>query len=379
MARFEPFHYEGTVWCVSVPTKCFVARRNGKVFVTGNTGMPKGFIKDKNWKGYGTGLKPVTEHWILARKPLGEKSVAANLERWLTGALRIDECRVGANAGWSYPNGKGGSPLHGGGFKDIPCEATKGRYPPHMILGHAPGCALTGTKKVKTGKAHRTKSGGDSFGGSRKKKVQPDMAYGDAEGNEIVPVFECTPGCPVALIDAQALAGGMHGAGKKRRGGLGTGRNAPLYRGQGRPDASNGTRFGDQGGPSRFWPTFHYCPKASRAEKEAGLGDEFEEKDWREGTKNSTPHSGQIYEQVGRKGAPRKNSHSTVKPVKLMRWLTRLIVHPGQRVLDPFAGSGSTGIGVLAEGSKFVGIEEDLEYWRIAGARLRHAEKAGVA
>jgi len=341
------------------------------------TGMgAKGSPKSDRWKGWNACLKPVAEHWILARKPLSEPSISANLERWLTGALHVDACQVGSNAGWSYPNGKGGSPLHGGGFKDIACEATKGRYPPHLVLGHAPGCQVTGTRKVKTGKAYRSKSGGNSFGGDRPKKPQPDLTYADQDGNEVVPVFDCVPGCPVAIIDAQGIVGGMHGAGAKRGGGLGTEANASIFRGQGRPSKSNGTRYGDQGGPSRFWPQFFYTPKASVREKNDGCED-LDPRDWREGTKRSTPRSGQIFDEYGRKGKDRPNSHATVKPVKLMRWLIRLTTHPGGLVLDPFNGSGTTGVAAILEGMRYLGIEggDDRSpyYCEVSARRIRMA------
>jgi len=63
----------------------------------------------------------------------------------------------------------------------------------------------------------------------------------------------------------------------------------------------------------------------------------------------------------------------TVKPVSLMRWLCRLITPPGGLVLDPFAGSGTTGIAAVAEGFDFVGIEMDPDHHAIAMARIEHA------
>lgn len=56
-----------------------------------------------------------------------------------------------------------------------------------------------------------------------------------------------------------------------------------------------------------------------------------------------------------------------------MRHLVRLICPPGGIVLDPFAGSGSTGVGCAAEGLRFFGIEQEEAYAEIARARLRHA------
>ena len=68
--------------------------------------------------------------------------------------------------------------------------------------------------------------------------------------------------------------------------------------------------------------------------------------------------------------APQKNSHPTVKPVKLMRYLCRLITPKGGTVLDPFMGSGSTGIAAKDEGFEFIGIEREKEYFEIAERRV---------
>lgn len=64
------------------------------------------------------------------------------------------------------------------------------------------------------------------------------------------------------------------------------------------------------------------------------------------------------------------NGHPTVKPTALMAYLCRLITPPGGLVLDPFAGSGSTGVGALREGFRFVGIEREDQYVAIAAARV---------
>ena len=57
-----------------------------------------------------------------------------------------------------------------------------------------------------------------------------------------------------------------------------------------------------------------------------------------------------------------------------MRWLCNLVTPPGGVVLDPFMGSGSTGKGALADGFRFIGIEQDPEYFEIACARIRRAQ-----
>ncbi len=106
-----------------------------------------------------------------------------------------------------------------------------------------------------------------------------------------------------------------------------------------------------------------YAAKAARAEREAGL-------------EQLAARRSPIFS--GRLTAPRANAHPTVKPIGLMRWIVRLVVPRGGLVLDPFTGSGSTGIAAVLEGRQFVGIEREAEYVAIARARIVHwAEERG--
>jgi hypothetical protein len=70
-----------------------------------------------------------------------------------------------------------------------------------------------------------------------------------------------------------------------------------------------------------------------------------------------------------------RSGHPTVKPTSLMRYLCRLITPPGGVVLDPFMGSGSTGLGAWREGFRFIGIEREAEYFTLAIHRLRAAQR----
>ena len=116
------------------------------------------------------------------------------------------------------------------------------------------------------------------------------------------------------------------------------------------------------GGASRFF----YCAKPSQAERDGGL-ENFVSK--------PSFNYGSIKKSEGRHGenTPRKNFHPTVKPVDLMRYLCRLVTQPGGIVLDPFMGSGTTGIAANLEGFNFIGIEMDEEYIEIARARITHS------
>ena len=73
---------------------------------------------------------------------------------------------------------------------------------------------------------------------------------------------------------------------------------------------------------------------------------------------------------IGQKGNG-KNNHPTVKPVKLMEYLVKLITRQGGVVLDPFAGSGSTGVAAKNLGMKYILIEREAEYCDIIKARLK--------
>ena len=67
------------------------------------------------------------------------------------------------------------------------------------------------------------------------------------------------------------------------------------------------------------------------------------------------------------------NNHPTVKPITLLKYLTKLITPPEGTVLDPFMGSGSTGLAALSEGFNFIGIENNDHYFEIAKRRLDEA------
>lgn len=124
--------------------------------------------------------------------------------------------------------------------------------------------------------------------------------------------------------------------------------------------------YGDEGSAARFF----YCAKTSRADRDEGL-EGFDKKPllWSSGTKNP----GSFQSEGTDKSA--RNSHPTVKPTELMRWLVRLVTPPGGRVVDCFTGSGSTGKACVLEGFHFTGIDldEEGEYLPIAKARILYA------
>ena len=127
------------------------------------------------------------------------------------------------------------------------------------------------------------------------------------------------------------------------------------------------------------WRRYFYCAKASRADRDEGLDSfDLKQKYYCDGRGNSLEIFGST--DGGRK--PIRNIHPTVKPTNLMRYLLRLVAPKGSTVLDPFMGSGSTGKAAMYENKernaayKFIGIEKDPEYCKIAEARIKAAKEA---
>lgn len=108
------------------------------------------------------------------------------------------------------------------------------------------------------------------------------------------------------------------------------------------------TVYADEGGASRFF----YCAKSSKSERNKGL---------------------EIREDSSISG----NFHPTVKPLKLISYLVRMVTPPNGIVLDPFNGSGTGAIACKIEGFNYVGIEKEKEYCDISEARIKGWDAKG--
>jgi DNA modification methylase len=330
----------------------------------------------ERWQGWGTALKPAHEPIVLARKPL-IGTVARNVLVHGTGALNVDGCRIDSGGVTSSSDsaglGKGyGSRdsepdrKYGKGIGGIVAEAhALGRWPANVALSHTESCQQVGTRRVKgshpTGDRAARGKAGDGYGFEANGKVDARV---DADGMETVAAWVCAPDCPVRLLDEQT--GEMASPAPYVRT---AGADSDIY-GDGLGRKGRGAMqdgYGDRGGASRFF----YVAKASSAERNAGLdgfepvhrvnGNKWTDQDYRV-ARGERPRSAE--------SGPRRNVHPTVKPVDLMRWLVRLVTPPGGTVLDPFAGSGTTGIAAVLEGFGFVGIEREAEHVTIARARI---------
>lgn len=147
-------------------------------------------------------------------------------------------------------------------------------------------------------------------------------------------------------------------------------------KGDGRSCDTNGNGWGmsrvgsdlhDAGGSAA---RYFYCAKPSGAERDAGLGGEELTGGERAGGR-AEGSAGLANPRAGTR-ARGFNDHNTVKPIALMRWMVRLVTPPGGTVLDPFMGSGTTGIAAHLEGFDFIGCELDPHHAATAELRIRH-------
>lgn len=236
------------------------------------------------WEGWGTALKPATEPICLARKPLSEKSIAANVLKHGTGALNIDGCRC---------------PVSAADARDVGRQINRSQrieddgYGMNRAAGEAGVCVV------------------------KPEGRWPANVITDGSG-EVVAAF---PDAPGQQFDVK-----------------GTEPSSPFANTYGdMPNRAGGASArGDQSSAARFF----YSAKAGPLDR------------------------------VGSK-------HATVKPVDLMRWLTRLVTPPGGLVLDPFAGSGTTGIACMAEQFDCTMIELEAEHVADIERKLAHLRGEG--
>jgi predicted RNA methylase len=270
----------------------------------------------RQWQGWGTALKPALEPITVARKPLGEKTVAANVLAHGTGGINVDGCRVGTD-GATKRSGQADYPRKDDGTEDRSgCWARSGHAIESVPQGRWP--------------ANLIHDGSD----------------------EVVGLFPHTG-------PSKAAARG------------GTNPN-PMDWGNYRPDGDIVKGHDDAGGSAA---RFFYCAKASKRDRDEGL-DGFAIKKAAGlpmrsagGDRGGEGMDGTKTDRL----TTRANNHPTVKPTDLMRYLCRLVTPPGGVVLDPFMGSGSTGKAALLEGFQFIGIEREAEYLEIAKARIEAA------
>lgn len=369
--KLDNVHYVGKVYCLKTETGAFVVRRNGKAFISGNSGFPKshniGLAIDKKngvesiviseikthdfskhngsmmsftttkeektstsnitikqaqneYAGYGTCLKPAYEPIIMARKPI-ENTVADNMLKYGVGGINIDECRVG-NETVSIHNAPAGT--FAGGERERGSDTnsyreSQGRFPANVIL-----------------------------------------TYDENDFDEVCGGFPNTN-------PSKQVLGGANRKSQTQEGTI-----SPCgWKETNRVKKTEG--YNDNGGSAC---RYFYCAKASKKDRDEGL----EEFTLSKTTDGCIRNNQETVREFGANSSLRRNSHPTVKPTELMQYLVRLVAPKGAIVLDPFCGSGSTGKACMYENTernanyKFIGIEMTEEYLPIIVARIDYAK-----
>jgi DNA modification methylase len=330
------------------------------------SGFPKSLNIEKagageKWAGWGTALKPANEPILLGRKPCSEKTVAANVLKWGCGGLNIDASRIAG---------------HNPSIDRRETARRTGTTP------GAPGEYGDTIKNRISPEAYKSEHPGESLG-----RFPANLVLSHNEDCEA----ECTTECAVALLDEQS------GVSKSSGGTKPIVTQTKFGQTSGRPQVP--FHFGDTGGASRFFKIFQdandvlfeshhitpedaeflktinrfsrflYCAKASKRERNEGC-EELGAKRTFGNDKGDGLGRG-----ISNSHIPNQNHHPTVKPTKLMQYLITMITPPNGTVLDPFAGSGSTGVAALKAGFKFIAIEREAEYMEICKARVEHERR----
>lgn len=266
----------------------------------------------QQWQGWGTALKPAHEPIALARKPL-IGTVAENVLSHRTGAMNIDVCRV--EGAWQ---------------RSGPCHDLRGgAYGSHETIHH---------------------------------NGMPNEQAAHPQGRW--PANVCHDGSDEVLAAFPESTTETNARSATNRDNEPSSERIYADRGGTSFTMKPGARRGDTGSAARFF----YCAKASREDRNEGCQSLPPRLlNWSSGTEN--PGSFQS-EGTNKTSA---NHHPTVKPTDLMRWLCRLITPRGGLILDPFAGSGTTGKAAVVESFRFIGIEQNPEYVEIARRRISHA------
>ena len=264
----------------------------------------------KQYEGWGTALKPAHEPIVLARKPLSEKSIVENVLKHGTGGINIDECRI---------EGEAKHPDTMPDFRDQGKKSKETIGVDKLSFGQ-----VQNAKRKKTQRQPRNKDGVWTEENSGMKAEGAEFADADPrgrfpanvihDGSEVVQdIFPKTTSTKVS---------------RERKAGSEFGQNSGWNKHNNR-DSGLMPAYGDEGSASRFF----YVPKAHKKERDGSI-------------------------------------HPTIKPVELIKYLVRLITPKDGIVLDPFAGTGTTGEAAIQESVSCYLIEKEKEYIKDIEKRL---------
>jgi site-specific DNA-methyltransferase (adenine-specific) len=293
---------------------------------------------------------------VVARKPV-EGTVAQNVLTYGVGGLNIDGSRVGTGTGETktiaYPDIRGGnlgqdSESYTDRDKVVREVKDQGRFPANILLTHNADCEQVGEVADKM-------VGGFGNGGIGIGETGQEGNSGkDAEWVErsaTTPVYQCSPGCPVAALDQQSGESKSTPTPDSKRSSniVGDERSSVAAGMYGEGALKVGHSHNDAGGASRFFTNteydlidetdpFYYSAKASKKERP-------------------------LHPETGK-------GHPTVKPLEVMRWLIKLVTPAGGTILEPFAGSGATVEAALLDGYKIIAIDITADHMPLIDIRI---------
>lgn len=335
--RAEPLPYKGKVWCLTVPTGAFVVRRSGRPFITGNSGFPKAHAADK----------AIDKHLGVEG---GFVADGDPVKRMIPGA---DQHR---NGSWIKDNGREYQPgqyvpgSHEAAEWEGWAYGTQTQKPAlePIFLGQKPFDAKTGAANLLKHGVGAVNIDGCRVGGDDGRHPANLILDGSPE---VVAMFPAKAGAaaPVRGTEPSSVTNDIYGKFAGR---------VP------------GTFFADSGSAARFFHQFPvYACERCQDTGTIAYGGSMIEDPWEEscpvcdGASCQQPDTQPLFYNGKAAKADRAGSkHPTVKPIALMRYLIRHITPPGGTVLDPFAGSGTTGVGAELEGINSILMEAEPEY-----------------
>ncbi len=265
----------------------------------------------EEWEGWGTSLKPALEPITMARKPLSEKTIAENILKWGTGGINIDECRIESEKG-----------------KGVWGSSNKTVNPDRIFVG-SPDAENYRTEKHPKG------------------RFPANLIH---DGDQLVlDLFPNNSGA------AAPVKRGMDGKSKG------------IY-GDFAQKGDDGETFrNDSGSAARFF----YCAKASRSERNLGcetIEPKFIRRD--DGQPYGMNTSKFRPDGTERKEVPpQRNNHPTVKPLRLMQYLVKLVSKEGAVILDPYCGSGTTVLACILTNRQYIAIDKEEPYYEMTKKR----------
>ena len=262
-------------------------------------------VGTSEWEGWGTALKPAHEPIVLARKPLSENSIVANVLKHRTGGIHIDACRIEGE------------------------KQTRDSNP--VMNGGKYGQNQNAERKI----VKRKSRSDDGVWTNKNSGMKAEgTLYADADPKGRFPANVMHDGSEEVLKGFPSTSKSAGGGAKIKPTNRQSRKDNSVWtnKNSGMKSLQHTVEYEDSGNASRYF----YCAKTSKSEK------------------------------------GKDNNHPTVKPLKLMKYLCRLVTPKGGTVLDPFMGSGSTGVASKDEGFDFIGIEREKEYFEIAEKRINN-------